>query len=303
MKKTQISLVAIITASLFLCKNASAVLPVPVYSGIFNFSSGQLGTVGSSEGWANNNTNITVARLVAAAWTALVLDWWLLQETRLIFPLQPRPGWAVIIYLQINMAMRKPIRRIYIFPFFINLTALMALEILWKFVRRIFRTAAARFIGIFQARTNNSGQIQLGIEKAPGSGTVVFATNNINVGDTVFVVVRHQILTGSGNDIMDLWIDPPPASFGVDEASLPPTSATTSTGTESSSTTGPGRFYLDVGVGSAEFDELRIATNWAVVTPAYGSCVSAGIYQSPVSQTNVAEIADTFTVIPSPTST
>lgn len=54
---------------------------------------------------------------------------------------------------------------------------------------------------------------------------------------------------------------------------------------------------------NAEFDEIRMATNWNIVTPAYGSCVSAGIYQSPASQTNVAELADVFTVVPSPTST
>ena len=149
----------------------------------------------------------------------------------------------------------------------------MALEIA-EICQENLQNSSSTVYWQLQARTNNSGQIQLGIMKAPGSGTVVFATNNINVGDTFFVVVRHQILTGSGNDIMDLWIDPPPASFGAGEASVPPTSATTSTGTESSSTTGPGRLYFDVGVASAEFDELRIATNWAVVTPAYGSCVT-----------------------------
>jgi hypothetical protein len=302
MKKNQFSLFfAVIAAGFFLWEKASAALPIPVYSGIFHLSNGQLGTVGSGEGWANNSPSITVTNgsgsldgtslgLVASTGDKVYIS-----------------AAAVGVGSYNLFAASKTYPQstnvdIYV-SFLYKFDSIAGIGNSLKICQENLANSSSTVYWDIQARTNNSGQIQLGIEKAPGSGTAVFATTNINVDDTFFVVVRHQILSGTTDDIIDLWINPPPASFGASEAGVPPTSATTSSGTESASTTGPGRFYIDTGVTNAEFDELRIATNWAIVTPAFGSCVSAGIYQNPVSQTNVAEIADTFTVIPAPTST
>lgn len=152
---------------------------------------------------------------------------------------------------------------------------------------------------------NVAGQIQIGITKAPDA-VINYATTNISVGQTFFVVVRQHMIPGAQNDIYDLWINPPASSFFTNEANLPTPSASTGAlttdGTEdTSSTTGPGRFVLASGA-NANFDELRIASTWADVTPFFGQCISAGINASPVSRTNVAEIADTFTVVPLGTS-
>jgi hypothetical protein len=302
MKKTQVSLLGIIVASFCLCKNASAVLPIPVYSGMFDFTTGQLGTVGTGEGWANNSTSITVTNGSGSLdGTSLGLQASTGDKVYITAAATAGVG-SDNVFANKSTYPQSSNVDIYI-SFLYKFDSIAGIGNSVKICQENLQNSGSTVFWDLQAMTNNSGQIQLGIEKAPGSGTVVFATTNINVGDTVFVVVRHQILSGTTDDIIDLWINPPPASFGADEASVPPPSATTSDGTEPSSGTGPGRFYLDVGVTNAEFDELRIATNWAIVTPAYGSCVSAGIYQDPVSQTNVAEIADQFTVIPSPTST
>ena len=135
---------------------------------------------------------------------------------------------------------------------------------------------------------NVGGQIQIGISK--GSATVTnYATTNLNAGETFFVVVQHHIIPGAANDSYAFWVNPPPSSFGVDEASLPPEAAAISEGTEASGS-GPGRFVVAAGL-NAEFDELRIATTWAEVTPAFGSCGTALVDVSPTNITQVAEIS------------
>ena len=148
---------------------------------------------------------------------------------------------------------------------------------------------------------NVAGQIQLGIFKAGGTATY-YATNLISAGDIVFVVVRQQIMTGATDDIDDLWVDPPTASFGADESSVPPVSATTTDGTEDSSSSGPGRFWIGAAGQNANFDELRIAGTWAGVTPAAGQCVAAGVTLDPVSVKQSAEINANFKIIAAGTS-
>ncbi len=124
-------------------------------------------------------------------------------------------------------------------------------------------------------------------------------------GQTFLVVVRQHAIVGAQNDVYDLWINPSAGSLGVAEENIPLSSASvgalTTDGTEDTSTTGPGRLVLAAGA-SANFDELRIASTWAEVTPPTGQCISAGIVTSPASQTNVAEIGNAFTVIASGTS-
>jgi hypothetical protein len=146
--------------------------------------------------------------------------------------------------------------------------------------------------------------IQLGITKnyyLAGSVTN-YATTSLAAGETFFVVVRQQILTGAGNDVYDLYVNPPANSFGVDEASIPPSSATVSAGTEDASSSGPGRFWIIASGGSGNLDELRIATTWAEATPPLGQCNTAGVDASPTDWTQVEGIGTTLAVVASGTS-
>jgi hypothetical protein len=142
------------------------------------------------------------------------------------------------------------------------------------------------------AKNAGGANVQIGVAKPLGASTN-YATNIIAAGQTVFVVVREQIIPGTANDIDDLWINPPLNSFGTNEANVPPVSATTVDGTEDQSTTGPGRFYIATGA-NANLDELRIATTWAEATPPVGQCLSANITADPTNVTQVAEISATF---------
>jgi hypothetical protein len=150
------------------------------------------------------------------------------------------------------------------------------------------------------AKNVGGANVEFGITKPLGSSTN-YATNIVAAGQTVFIVVREQIIPGTANDIDDLWVDPPAAYFGTNEASVPPVSATTSDGTEDQSATGPGRFYVGSGA-NANLDELRIATTWAEATPPVGQCITANILTDPTNVTQVAEINATFTTIASGTS-
>ena len=296
MNKKSIVFFTIMAASLFLGKNVFATLPTPVISQMIGFSTGNLGSVGSVEGWAGSSGNVTVTNGSGS-----------LDGTALGLLTSAGDKAYVSATVAVNTLNQFATNKTYAqtanvniyHSFLYKFHSADSVGSLVKICEVHVANSGTSVYWDLEARTNNSGQIQLGVNK--NSGGAAYASMNINVGDTVFVVVRHQILPGASDDEIDLWIDPPASSFGADEMSLPPPSVSTTTGTEPSSTTGPGRFYVDSGA-NAEFDELRIATNWATVTPPFGQCVSAGITTSPISQTNVAEISDFFTVVASGTS-
>lgn len=140
------------------------------------------------------------------------------------------------------------------------------------------------------------GKLQVGVMKT--NGTPAFAAKNIDPGETVFLVFRHQVVPpGGAGDIVDLWVNPPPNSFGVDETQTPPPppDATADDGNEDTSNTGPGRFYLASGLNAA-FDELRIGTNWADVTPSAAVCEAAAVTAQPSDASVTEGIPATFSI-------
>jgi hypothetical protein len=166
---------------------------------------------------------------------------------------------------------------------------------------QVVRQNSSTAVDLGLVATNaGSGKVQLGVFKPFGTATA-YATNLIAPGQTIFVVIREQIIPGITNDVDDLWIDPPTNSFGTNEANVPPVSATTTNGTEDQSATGPGRFYLGSGF-NANFDELRITTTWAEATPPVGQCIAANILTDPASVSQVSEISASFTATASGTS-
>ena len=127
----------------------------------------------------------------------------------------------------------------------------------------------------FELLARNAGElIQLGANKP--TGTAAYATTGISAGTTVFVVVRQQMIVGASDDIIDLWINPDTNTFGLDEGSISAPSISTSNGTEDTSNTGPGRFYLRAGANFT-FDELRITSTWAEATPTPAICTPATV--------------------------
>jgi hypothetical protein len=153
--------------------------------------------------------------------------------------------------------------------------------------------------------------VQLGIAKNPYSASNVYPGANQGVtnwdatllspGQTYFVVVRLQLNATNAstiggdyhtNVIDDLWINPAPASFSVAEGSVPApdVSSPVGDGTVSSSSSGPGRFFIADTYAVGWLDELRIGTTWADVTPYFGQCIPVSILNSPTNITQSAEI-------------
>jgi hypothetical protein len=168
-------------------------------------------------------------------------------------------------------------------------------------------TADASYWRLF-VRSNSLNTVQLGICKNPyatvselSGGPTNWDSTAITVGQTFFVVVRLQIAASNSatlysNDVVDLWINPTPSTFGTNEANVPTPDVTLGVGVGAvdASTTGPGRlFVFDNGL-SANIDEIRIATNWADATPPFGQCLSASITTSPTNVTQSAEISAIF---------
>ena len=121
-----------------------------------------------------------------------------------------------------------------------------------------------------QTRLSGSGY-NIGLKKA-ASGSV-FDTTTYAVGQTVFIVGSYTFNTASTNDDeADLWIAPPPATFGSATAPSPTLSSTTGSdisGAQIASFILFGRGSGNTGLQPAAMvaDELRIGTNWAGVTP------------------------------------
>ncbi len=162
------------------------------------------------------------------------------------------------------------------------------------------QTAGVAYWQLF-ARSAGGNSVQLGVAKnifaASYTGITNWAPTTVTVGQPFFVVVRLQIAATnatslSTNDEVDLWINPPPNTFGTNEANVPTPGAISppGDGNADASTTGPGRFVITDNGPRANLDELRISTNWADVTPPFGQCLTASITTSPTNITQVGGI-------------
>jgi hypothetical protein len=114
-----------------------------------------------------------------------------------------------------------------------------------------------------------------------GTATPSYLATNFPINQTVFLVVKYDIASNTAS----LWANPTP---GVAE---PTADATNSTGT----TAAPAQIASIAvrqgsGTGNVEIDELRIATTWALVTPAgtastksFDAIAGLSMYPNPVS--------------------
>ncbi len=114
---------------------------------------------------------------------------------------------------------------------------------------------------------------RLGIARAASSPA---ALSSLDLGSNVthLIVARYTFKIGSGNDQVDLWVDP--ASLG-DNQNIPAFDASMTTGGSDASSLQS--FFLNTpssGGGAIWVDEVRIGTNWAQVTPTSGVPPVAG---------------------------
>jgi hypothetical protein len=114
-----------------------------------------------------------------------------------------------------------------------------------------------------------AGKYLLGIRNASGDA-IQYETSDRDINTPVFIVVSYDFVTGAGNDVSRLWINPT-----LDETTPgTPNLTTIASGTDLAAV---GRINLrqpstntDM---SLEVDEIRAGTTWAFVTPMKGSGV------------------------------
>lgn len=116
--------------------------------------------------------------------------------------------------------------------------------------------------------TSTNVQYADGVGVGPGGGT------NPSLpqfeGETVFVVAAYEFIAGATNDRVSMWINPDALTFG---ANTPPTPTITSQpfGSVADSFASTIAFNIrnvnTVGNPTVRFDELRVGTDWASVTP------------------------------------
>jgi hypothetical protein len=123
-----------------------------------------------------------------------------------------------------------------------------------------------------QVNTNGGDQSSflLGIRQSSGQAYDTWSAALYPVGQTLFIVHGYTFVDGGGNDVCEIWINPDPATFG---SNAPP--AATLTAFQPSGLTDA--YWIDrINFRQASapsipaamtFDELRVGTNWADVTP------------------------------------
>lgn len=103
----------------------------------------------------------------------------------------------------------------------------------------------------------------IGINPRTTAANTVYAPTNYSINQTYLVVGSYTFVDGATNDIVNLWINPVPG-----DVEPTPTATATNTGTDLTSVS---RFLVRQGNATdtpfIQFDELRIGSTWASVTP------------------------------------
>lgn len=135
--------------------------------------------------------------------------------------------------------------------------------------------SSAKLVAYLDSSTSQPSSPQLGF--FVGSGTLGIgkksstpaATTSLSSG-TQFIVLRYNI-TGTATDTVDFWVNPDSSTFG---SSTPPTATGSTSGGNNVASIPYFGLYAASGAGpSILFDEIRLGTNWAQVTPPSGAVV------------------------------
>jgi hypothetical protein len=149
--------------------------------------------------------------------------------------------------------------------FLLNITSLGSLNTTGGYTLGFLDNGTTTFGANMWLRLSGTSNFNIGINPRTTAANTVWGTTAYSTGTTYLVVVAYQMVTGSTNDVVKIWVNP--TSFGGTE----PTASGTATNSlaDLASIT---RFYLrqdgTTTTPNISIDELRIGTTWASVTPA-----------------------------------
>ena len=113
-----------------------------------------------------------------------------------------------------------------------------------------------------------TGGFNIGLDKSSGTApNFVFVPPAFSTNDTLFVVASYTFNSAATNDdVSQMWVNPPPASFGL--AAAPPADLTNSAGGDISAIASFVLFNRNANEPAGIIaDEIRIGQSWASVTP------------------------------------
>jgi hypothetical protein len=131
--------------------------------------------------------------------------------------------------------------------------------------------AATLYLGSITLGQPDAGYL-VGIGRGTGNTNRIWETNAPHhIGDVVFVVASYEYVTGAANDIVRLWINPNPTTFGAANYPTPDVTIDSVTNVSSDGDTATISSFLlaNRNAGSPAIliaDELRLGTSWADVT-------------------------------------
>jgi hypothetical protein len=116
---------------------------------------------------------------------------------------------------------------------------------------------------------NSNTGFQIGLAKAGETPTFGSSPQTFTTADTIFVVVEYVVNTGNtADDVANMWINPSVTTF-ANNAYKPTPTLTASAGTDMATSGSLQSFLLANSANSGQHyvDELRVAADWAGVTP------------------------------------
>ena len=137
------------------------------------------------------------------------------------------------------------------------------------FISLIETGSTTNYYGRLWMRLSGTGY-NVGINAASTAGNLAWSPTILNAGTTYLIVGSFQIVSGTGNDVSNIWVNP--SSLG---GAAPLADATSTNTGGNDPALGLQRVILRQGsaayAGTLALDELRIGTTWADVTPAIAS--------------------------------
>jgi hypothetical protein len=148
------------------------------------------------------------------------------------------------------------------YSFLLNVTALGSLNTTGGYFTGFTEGAGTTFGATVWSRSDGAG-FDLGLNPRTTATNTVWSTGTTPINTTLLIVISYQLVSGTTNDIVKMWINPTPGSTEP-SATLTATNTLTDLANlnrilirQDATTTTP----------FIEMDELRIGTTWADVTP------------------------------------
>ncbi|HPR27615.1 lamin tail domain-containing protein, partial [Lentimicrobium sp.] len=106
----------------------------------------------------------------------------------------------------------------------------------------------------------------IGVNPRTTAANTVWVAGTQTIGNAVLVVVSYEFVEGTGNDVVNIWVNPAAASLG---AAIPPAATATATNTDGTDLGSISQFFIrqdsDSETPFIDMDECRVGTSWADV--------------------------------------